>query len=587
VACSRDCREAHRLTEHGSHATETHYERSLRTQRLNNRENPQNWRDFENHRARTMQLVQGLSPADAICVLGAGNCDDLDLSLLQARFGTVHLVDWDGAALERASSRTIQQGRIVLHPGVELTGLLEKVDSWGDDPEAFARFSEDAPARIARAIGGPFDVVLSSALLSQLSVPFYAILARTAPEWALLMHAVARVHLESMALLTRPGGHCVLIGDALYAPTRPDPSSPAPELAWESLDPEVEARLREGMPLRNPEFLLRMLAEPPLADLFERPTLTNPWRWTLETSTMLAYGIVLRRTGTAVEAAARPTSSSLDPTLVDIHTRNNRETAGHWELYTEHRRHVSALIESQGAGEELCILGAGNANGLDLPSFAAKFARVHLADLDAAALARAAERQAPATREKLVLHGPHDLSGLLAALPSWKTAAPSSEELGRVAESTRMRVSEALPGPFEVVVSHCMLTQIYWTCFKALGNGPTLRNVIPTALGAHLATILGLCRPGGSAVLVTDAVSSDGIPLEELLAESDPLGLLHELDQRGALFTGTSPALLTKMLREGELASSVGSLRIAPPWLWRVTRQRLVLVYALVVERSR
>lgn len=75
------------------------------------------------------------------------------------------------------------------------------------------------------------------------------------------------------------------------------------------------------------------------------------------------------------------------------------------------------------------MLGAGNANDLDLDALAAHFCAVHLVDIDRAALTRAAARQSPATRAKLHLHGGIELSGLDERLELWTRRAPDLSEL--------------------------------------------------------------------------------------------------------------------------------------------------------------
>ena len=51
------------------------------------------------------------------------------------------------------------------------------------------------------------------------------------------------------------------------------------------------------------------------------------------------------------------------------------------------------------------MLGAGNANDLDLEQLARRFDEVHLVDIDAAALARATGRQTPGVRARLRSRG--------------------------------------------------------------------------------------------------------------------------------------------------------------------------------------
>src|SRR5580658_1317710 len=102
----------------------------------------------------------------------------------------------------------------------------------------------------------------------------------------------------------------------------------------------------------------------------------------------------------------RPTPSRpvMTADLVALHARNNRRTSDFWELYAPHRQRLSEIITEYGSGARLCILGAGNANDLDLERFVATFAEVHLTDLDSSALTRAFERQSPEAQRHLVLH---------------------------------------------------------------------------------------------------------------------------------------------------------------------------------------
>jgi hypothetical protein len=273
--------------------------------------------------------------------------------------------------------------------------------------------------------------------------------------------------------------------------------------------------------------------------------------------------------------------SELDPTLVDRQTRNNRETEDLWDLYEEHRLRVNSLIEAHTPADRLVVLGAGNANSFDLASLRTRFSALHLADLDPTALAHGVEKQLAADRNKLELYAPIDLSGVLARLPAWARTPPDIDELRALPGAVSAHLASALHGPFDVVVSEGLLSQILFTCFKALGEGPPLMRVLPWVVLAHLRALVALARPGGSCLLVTDTASSEGLPPQELLPQSDGRALLDDLDRQGKLFTGTSPALLTKALRQDGLAGRVESVRFAPPWHWKFLRERSALVYAL------
>jgi hypothetical protein len=280
-----------------------------------------------------------------------------------------------------------------------------------------------------------------------------------------------------------------------------------------------------------------------------------------------------------------PTPAPKATTLAELQTANDR-TARNWDLYSAHRRQLTELIAAHGPRRRLCVLGAGNANDLDLAALAARFDELHLADLDATALGRAVRRQAPETRRRVALHAERDLSGLIESLAAWRTRAPDLDALARAAPAAAARVVAGLPGPFDLVVSDCLLSQIAFTCYRALGDGPLLMAALDVALAAHLRALVALTRPGGRCLLVTDVISSDAFPLDRLFPHLDHGALLRRLDQRGRLFSGTSPTLAHTMLEQDpDLACEVEDVSMITPWLWRVAPQHTVLVYALAFAR--
>src|SRR4051794_31679277 len=59
---------------------------------------------YARHRAHQMALVAGWG-GERLAVLGAGNCNDLDLTTLASSFRELHLFDIDGQALTEACER--------------------------------------------------------------------------------------------------------------------------------------------------------------------------------------------------------------------------------------------------------------------------------------------------------------------------------------------------------------------------------------------------------------------------------------------------------------------------------------------------
>jgi hypothetical protein len=107
------------------------------------------------------------------------------------------------------------------------------------------------------------------------------------------------------------------------------------------------------------------------------------------------------------------------------------------------------------------------------------------------------------------------------------------------------------------------------------------------ALGlAHLRSLAALTAPGGTALLVTDTISSETYALEELWGDKPPLQLLEEIDKTDRVLTGTGPSYLKRILREDpEVGPLVTPPRLVEPWLWRFTEEMTFMVYALVFGR--
>ena len=279
--------------------------------------------------------------------------------------------------------------------------------------------------------------------------------------------------------------------------------------------------------------------------------------------------------------------TSVPSALLQSHRKFNRNSADGWQRFSGHREQISALLLERPGGR-LAVLGAGNCNDLDLPLLTSSFSEVHLVDLDTEALSRGLGRQPPEVLERVRRHAPVDVTGALDRLHAFKGPDVSAQELEDLLTAGTRAVTGALPADFDVVLSTGLLSQIMHTCRLALGDAPALKSVAHVLALAHLRSLLALCRPGGRAVLVTDAVSSETYPLEELWEDRPPLGHLDHLEKTDNLFTGTAPTYLRRQFaRDPELSRLIRPpVRIVDPWLWRLGESVTLLAYAFVVERQ-
>lgn len=310
LACSAACVDRHRREVHGPAAAGDAAARTLRGQEALNRARPTDDR-YRPHRERLGRLLRAAQRGQGLCVLGAGNCDDLDLPALVREFGEVHLVDLDGAALAEAVARLPEptRRRITTQAGVDLSGTVALVDDWGDqlpDDRALAAFAAATPSALRAAITGgrdlAFDVVLSACLLSQLYLPLRDSLVLGLADWQRLFAAIDRAHLGTVAALTRPGGTGVLALDVTTSLKLPELAGFADPATWEGLGAAADQAIRRrGIELSpDPARLLSQLAAPlvPGAPPVERPRLTDPWVWqTGESVSALVYALVWSSAG--------------------------------------------------------------------------------------------------------------------------------------------------------------------------------------------------------------------------------------------------------------------------------------------------
>jgi hypothetical protein len=306
VACSRSCLEEHRGKAHAGRGKRARPDEDVRARaaRYQARVNANVEGDresFASHRARVTALLEAAGRGGSLCVLGAGNGSDLDVAALTKSHSEIHLVDLDGEALARGRDALPARlrDRVVLHPDVDLTGLIDRIDEWGDAFPSEAELGRAAlPAiqGILGRLGRRFDTVVSTCVLSQLAVPFHRTWILPAQSWSNLHGALAGIHLTTLAGATEPGGTGLLVFDVLSsknAPALRGLEGAAPEVVEEF----VAAHLAGGgMALEpDPPSLLRRLQSAGMERLVDSPRLTTPWAWNIGAETQLVYGLVFRR----------------------------------------------------------------------------------------------------------------------------------------------------------------------------------------------------------------------------------------------------------------------------------------------------
>ena len=184
-----------------------------------NRETLDFWRLYRSHREAVADLISRTpQPGSAsLCILGAGNCNDLDLARFTSRFAQVHLVDLDRQAMDKGVQRQSPPapGRIRLHGGIDLTGILKTLATWErhrPKRESIAHCIREARAFAGLPVPDRFDVVASMCLLSQIIDSVISMTGSGAVPLE-LVRALRQRHLRLLAELLLPGGVGILVTD--------------------------------------------------------------------------------------------------------------------------------------------------------------------------------------------------------------------------------------------------------------------------------------------------------------------------------------------------------------------------------------
>jgi hypothetical protein len=271
----------------------------LELSRRNNRQSATCWDQFADHRARVMALLRETGGA-RLAVLGAGNCNDVDLPALAQAFREIHLVDIDEQALRRARAKQLPEvaASLVLHAPVELGGAVDQLAAFRESRptlEDLQALPEACARRVSAALAPRFDTVVSVGHLSQLMVGCRLALGRENPDLKPISVALACGHARSLVRLLRPGGRGILVTDTCTSKLEPDLEElwlrRKPVEAWEQLERDGKVFLGT-----RPSALLDALESDPFVDRrADGPHRVAPWLWRMGPLVFLAYGITFRR----------------------------------------------------------------------------------------------------------------------------------------------------------------------------------------------------------------------------------------------------------------------------------------------------
>ena len=277
----------------------------------------------------------------------------------------------------------------------------------------------------------------------------------------------------------------------------------------------------------------------------------------------------------------------------DVQCQRNRVTRDDWESYSTHRQRVTELLVANSASSDspsscvspsLCVLGAGNANDLDLQTLADHFQKITLVDLDGEALDFGASRlPQPVARRVEVISGV-DVSGIFTDLdrlsrirnerqsesPPLAATQADREQIEPLIRAAReVSLAKAIRSRYSVVASTCLFSQLVDAVDRQIGSQhPQFLDLVLAVREGHLNAIRQLTAPGGTGVVITDFVSSDTLPQLGDVPDSQLDGLLAQAIQQGNFFRGVHPGAL---LRDVQSRLGPGSTaRAHSAWRWQM-----------------
>lgn len=262
-------------------------ERIAQKQASRNAETLDGWDRFAPHRERVTQLLLDAASANEgrLCVLGAGNCNDLVLSQLAQAFQHIDLVDIDEKAISEGVIRQgIAASRVTARGPIDVTGVAELMSGWTPATPASAEQVDACIATARRTIlsceASSYAVAASICLLSQLIESITITLGEHHPRFLELLTCIRREHLRQLIDLVVPDGTVVLITDVVSSGTLPLLATAASHELPMLVGRAIEHRnFFSGM---NPFVIKRMLeTEPPFATQLTDVRLSNPWVWDL------------------------------------------------------------------------------------------------------------------------------------------------------------------------------------------------------------------------------------------------------------------------------------------------------------------
>lgn len=277
-----------------------------------------------------------------------------------------------------------------------------------------------------------------------------------------------------------------------------------------------------------------------------------------------------------------------DSRIAQLQRARNSDSRDAWGSFASHRDRVTELLQrcAKPGASSLCVLGAGNCNDLDLSVLCRLFHDVQLVDIDEAALTSGVERQ-KVNVSTVQVAGGVDVTGGAELLSRFTPNIAAAQDEVAECLARAQTVPAITKMKFDVVLSACLLSQLIDGIVHSVGEAhPQFLDLVVAVRLQHLRLLLDLTLPGGTAILMTDIVSSTTCPELTQTADADLPRVVSAAINARNFFTGVNPVVLRALFaQEPSLAPRVASIELTAPWLWNLG-PRMYAVCAILVTRQ-
>jgi hypothetical protein len=224
-------------------------------------------------------MLASMAAESTLCILGAGNLNDVSLEPLLRVYTEIHLVDLDVDAVRAAlsSGGLAQSEAILVHGPVDLSQILDQLPTAHSDKGAPGQLIDQLAHQRCVISGQPFGVTFSAGMLTQL-LQSVVDASLTPSDVVPLCLALRDKHLADLVHLTRPGGTLILLTDVVSTTT-------APQLLA-ATTAELEEQMAELVASRNfftgtnPYRIVALLEEDErFRNLVVDVRVLEPWLW--------------------------------------------------------------------------------------------------------------------------------------------------------------------------------------------------------------------------------------------------------------------------------------------------------------------